>query len=358
LRVVSLADGAGPGEPLLLLEPARPETRGWGTAVVRVGPASPSALTAPQPALEAGTDRLAFALFEDTRARALMIGGSRRSYVPALADEWQTGGLQTTHFAFHTAAHRALSAGGEPSPLLLQVRGLASFRTLPDALIVGLGAPLLEEGPTSARLRALLEGTLGGFAPRRFARGESDTIGLDGWHEPSIRFSHDLGGAQAAMLWFSESVRRPFVTRDEGASAALSAPLGFSRIEGGASRFFALEENRARVAAALDPETEARIALAARALEQAATGQTPHPLRRLASEPGARVSVGFDPIAGSDFLALELALDGALLRAVSFSPDPTRAALRLGPDASDELERALLVRDAQIVLVLRSRASP
>jgi hypothetical protein len=353
--VVYLPDGAGPSEPVAVLVPAAGSGPAWGAAAVRVGPAEPITLLAPAPFAEPGTDRLAYALFVDHRARALMIGGRPRA---ASSDRSDAGAPLSTDFAFHTAAHRTFVAAAEDDPLLLHVRGFGSARALPDALVIGLGAPLLEDLPRSARLRAFVRDGLGGFRPARYARSEADTLGLEGLHEPSLRFSDDLGAATAAVLWFAEPARRPFAAGGE-AGALLDTPSSnLARWDGDASSFFALRLRRDRIVEALDPARAEALEAACAALSDAAVGLGPHALRRLLEDPTAHAFVGDDPIAGERFLALTLDLGGVEARVVTFGAEPADETLRLGPTSDAALERALLLRNRTIVLLIAGEPRP
>ncbi len=353
-----LADGGGPHAPMLLLLPDDARTQTWGALVVRVGPAAPLVYTAPQPWLELGTDRLAYSLFAATDARALMIGGDRGAPVSDADGEALVGGFRTTHFAFESAAYRLLARVVGSDALLAQVRGLGGFRAVPDALIVGVGAPLVDGVAPCPRLAALLGGPLAGYRPMRFARGEVDTLGLDGWHEPGVRFRREQSGPAPALLWFSEASRLPFVDRSAGPASVVARSLTLPTWTEGALQFFAQGSSAGALVTDLDAESRARLDEAGAALEQAATGVSPHPLRRLLLTVGARGFAGFDPVAGADFLALELHLGELTVRLLAFSPEPTAEPLLLDGTNSDALERALLTRSRQVRMATRAGAAP
>lgn len=87
-------------------------------------------------------------------------------------------------------------------------------------------------------------------------------------------------------------------------------------------------------------------------------GEDPHALRSLLRQGGARAVGGLDPVADAGFLALELRVGPLTLRALSFSSEPQGAPLMLGARDAHALERALLLRDRQILLVTREGAAP
>jgi hypothetical protein len=358
LAVRHLPDGLGAGVPALLLASRDADDPRWGAFAVRLGPAEPILFTAPHPAVERGTERLAYALFEASRARAVSVRGEPLSDVEEPEVAASRGRLPSAHLAVHTAAHRVFAQENVRDALLAQVRGLGNFRTLPDALVVGVGAPLLDAVPPPPRLAALLAGPLAPFTPNRYVRGAADTLGLDGWHDPVARFAHDLGGPSPVLLWFSEASRRPFTETDGRAAVHVARGLGLETWSGGVRDFLALPARAARITATLDATTRATFAAAAEALARAATGEDPHGLRRLLGDGEARAFGGVDPVAGAGFLALELRSGDVVLRAVSFGVDATSVPLVLGPGDDVALARALLCRDRRIELVTREELAP
>lgn len=363
-RVQFLEDGAGRGQPAVLLRELRPGVLRWGACAVRVGPSEPLVLIAPRPTFELGTDRLALRLFRESSGRAVMIGGADMAlgesvlqvqFPDSAGPSWQTGGLNTVVLAFHAAAHRAL-APRAPDAVLLHVRALGTERGLSDAMIVGLGSPMLHESRVSATLRSLVEdGALAQMRPFRYVTGQADTIGLDGWHEPSVRFSLDLGGAQAAVAWFSVSAREPFMAERSHRLSELAHAADIPATDDNALTF--LEPTSLGAPSELSAARHERLQHAMDAVRDAMSLETVHRFRALRSLAGARVVHGYDIATGAPFVALELDLGEAhVARVLAFSARTTGPSVTWhGEGEIEELERACAERASPIVVLGRQR---
>lgn len=219
-------------------------TAGWGTLVVRRGPAKPIALEAPRPHREQDTWRLAAELWQVMGARALLIAGA--DGLPTLAahardegrrpeagdpDPVRSGSLRTPFQAFHQGIDRALVDREQSEGLILQVRGLAAWRNIADSLVIGLGQPALQADPHRSGepidsveelmaidgrqllLAAELEpsGGLGWLRDDfRVADGTEQLYRLSGAGVPQVEYTRELGDKPMATLWFTTRVRERF----------------------------------------------------------------------------------------------------------------------------------------------------
>ncbi len=353
-EVAALPDCAGAGRACWVLsERGGLPARRWGGMAVRTPDADAVAYEVPHPRTEAGTLPLALALFELSDARALLSASAPPRRVRSDRDR---DPVAMPIQAMHQAAHRALPAGG----LLAQVRGFAPVRGLPDDLIVGLGAPVLEERQVSPRLRALV--AAGGPVGRlvgdyRFADASSDSIvALAGQGNPQLAFSQQVGGAQAALLWFSASVRDRF-RAGAGAAPAL-APAMASALPDDlpeAALWLADRALAPPLPGAEDP-AHALAPLIRRAAEYART-ENPYALTALVDAagrtPGARVAAGISPRAGLPYLGVELVRGSSIVRAaVLVGADGSCAPHRVGEaELSASVARDLLARCAAVVVV-------
>jgi hypothetical protein len=333
-----------------------PSTAGWGTLVVRRGPAKPIAIEAPRPHREHDTWRLAAELWQVMDARALLLAGadgqptqvtrarneSGRSD-SADPDPVRSGSLRTPFQAFHQGIDRALvDPEIREDGLILQVRGLAAWRNIADSLVLGLGQPALQTDADQSGepidtieelmaidgrqllLAAQLEpgGGLGWLRDDfRVADGSVQLYRLSGAGVPQVEYTRELGDKPMATLWFSTRVRERFMDARGDEQRRRATMLGWPFVP--ESELIAMNSALVGVAAPLADEPRVDDATALRRYEQARelairyaqTGNL-HLLRRieqLAADPalaGAlRFRIGLGLEWGRAFVILEIATD-------------------------------------------------
>lgn len=225
---------------VVLYDEGRPSTSSWGTLVVRRGPAKSIAIEAPRPHREHETGRLAAELWQVMGARALLIAGA--DGLPSLVarhggaeladpDPVRANNLRTPFQAFHQGLDRALVEQDGGERLIVQVRGLASWRNISSSLVIGLGQPALQAEAgrrgdpidSVAELLAIDErqvllaaelrehGGLGWLRDDfRVADGTEQLYLLSGAGSPQVEYTRELGDKPMATLWFTTRVRDRF----------------------------------------------------------------------------------------------------------------------------------------------------
>ncbi len=200
----------GVGPCRALTESSRPLAAGWGTLVVAAG-ASGLVVEAPHAADEPGTGRLAAELWAASGGRALVIGGAAAALGPHAPVQ-----------ALHQAAVSA-----RPGAAVVQIRGLGARARISDAVVVGLGQPVLDprELPPVFSDLFLPEGPLGWVPARTLADGSPELAPLAGSGNAQLEFAAALAGAPAAVLWFPPALRRAYAPHDPCAELARLAML-------------------------------------------------------------------------------------------------------------------------------------
>ncbi len=353
-EVAALPDCAGAGRPCWVLsERGGAPVHRWGGMAVRASDAAPLVYEVPHPRGEAGTLPLALALFELSNARALLAASAPPTRVRAGAE---VNPVASPIQAMHQAAHRALAADG----LLAEIRGFAPVRGLPDDLVVGLGAPVLESRQVPRRLRVLV--AAGGPVGRvirgyHYADASSDEIvALAGQGNPQLAFAQQVGGARVALLWFAAAVRDRFragAATDAAARPAVAASVADDLPE---AALWLTDAQLAPPPAGAEDPLAALAPLVRRAGEYART-ENPYALSALVDAVhrtrGARVASGFSPRAGLSYLGVELARGSAIVRAaVLIGADGSCTPHRAGDDdLVASVARDLLGRCAAVMVV-------
>jgi len=186
--------------------------RRWGDLVVRKQRGKAIAVEVPRPTFEPGTSQLGIELWDATRAEALVIATARAGTIDTEDDETMLASARTTPFqGLHQALHRTLSV--RPTPLIVQVRGVAGWRPVPEELIIALGAPILQASQIPESLRGIVAGAgpLGWLADTTgWADGSAQFVTLTGNSTPQMIYSRAAGGVDLALLWFSQDLREKF----------------------------------------------------------------------------------------------------------------------------------------------------
>jgi hypothetical protein len=179
---------------------------------------APLVLEVPRPRGEAATWRIASELWQASGARALYVAteapGSDADLAPELATPLQ---------ALHQAASEALA--GERDPLIVQLRGFAE--PVSAQRVVVLDRQQRARATRPARLASLLT-LLGSAAETRFFDGSSELLSLAGNANPQLHYSGVVGAVPGALLWLSESARRPYFERDGAGVAERLGAVGIA----------------------------------------------------------------------------------------------------------------------------------
>jgi hypothetical protein len=206
LEVVVLPAGLSDTPCLILAEPS--PRRLWGVMAVRAERGKAIGFEAPRSGIEAGTPELASEMWSAVGADALVVA------MPALDRDEDDGGAvesgnpATAFQAYHQAVHRSLV--GRADALIIQVRGLASWRPIHDDLVISVGTPITEPYQLPKSLSALLEETspLGWLrAHAVHADGAPSFVPLIGQGIPQLVHSRAVGGVDFAVFWFSHDRR-------------------------------------------------------------------------------------------------------------------------------------------------------
>jgi len=151
-ELLEYADGGDGEAQNLLLREITSGTKGWGLYVFRQGPAQGIVIEVPHPRSDAGTSRIALALYRVLAARALLIAGAHRQAN-------QDGSADVAHSAqtAFESIHEVLVAAGPT--LVIQVHGfsaqkhpgypqviVSSSQGSTDPLLESLAAALQQEG--------------------------------------------------------------------------------------------------------------------------------------------------------------------------------------------------------------------
>jgi gamma-polyglutamate biosynthesis protein CapC len=360
---------------------SRPSTAGWGTLIVRRDPRALALIVeVPRPHREAQTWRVAVELWQLSRASTLLIAGADGlakhpraagkptagshepgSIGPPDPDPVRQGNLDTPFQAFHQAIERS-SVRGEVREVL-QVRGLASYRTVDRDLILGLGQPGRAEQLDEACWAALdprIAALVGSWGGCRIADGSEDLYLLSGAGTPQLEYSRELRSREVRVLWLSAGLRQRF-----------AADRGFVELRGLRQAGFAVEprheldallqpiEPIARGAAGRVHVDEQGFAAAVELAREFAELGNLHLLRELEAlhraSANLRIEAAFGEDWGRAFLLIErvgevsgeralVVLDPALDRRVELSVD------ELVGDALARLQLAALIRPQVLVL--------
>jgi hypothetical protein len=216
---------------VMLRERSRRSTAGWGTLVVRRGPDTLAAtIEVPRPHREFETWRLGAELWQLSRSSALLIAGADglprdpstdvlnqilhpdpRATTPT-PDPVRPGNLGTPFQAFHQAIDRSSIRGraGE----VVQIRGLASFRSTDRDLIVGVGQPGKPDQDDEEACFGVLDDRLAAlvrlWGSCRIADGSEDLYLLSGAGTPQFEYSRELRNREVRALWVAAGVRERF----------------------------------------------------------------------------------------------------------------------------------------------------
>jgi hypothetical protein len=358
-----LPDGGGPGAAVWVLDGRAADLglfaareRAWGAAS-REASAAPVCVGAPSPGREVGSLAIGLDLWRNLTAVCAFAGGRGDPGAPDPA------AAEATVAAWVRAASEVLATStaepGGADPLILLIRGLGSARGESAALLVGVGAPVMDPADVSPRLRALVgpSGWLGPLAPKDgpFADGRADRLGLDGRADPYARYARLRGAPSLALLWFSAATRRSF-GNDLGAGEERLAAAGLTAIDGDPAR--ALTAPPLEPVGASGPPPAPRFdALVAVARSYAADDNV-HRLRRLVAEAesaGASVLALRSRVHGRLWLSLELTSAGVTHRALVLlgeNADETTLTLSpADPGLAAQAARAITGRTRALILV-------
>lgn len=144
---------------------------------------------------------------------------------------WGAQGQSIALEHFHAVVHRQLSeVYGGP---IVQLRGLSLVRSQQDAVIIGVGDPVLTPTQPDASLRDfLVDPRTRAFFPRwRWADGGYDVADLRGQGNRQIAFSRAEGGATTALFWLSPQLRVSFADPGVQRLQALLLSRGWQVLE-------------------------------------------------------------------------------------------------------------------------------
>ena len=179
-----------------------------GIYVFRTGASQPVAIQVPQPKSEAGTLPIGIALFNNQRARALLISGTskRKEFVE----------FDVTHMAYkknlfqlvHQVIHREFILS---DPILsLQVRGSADLTQSDSDVIISTGTEIRSEFSPSPRVNRLYNDFLRlGLTPR-FFRGDDTDLHLSSHSNAQQAYTETFNMGEFVIGWFDSSFRRSF----------------------------------------------------------------------------------------------------------------------------------------------------
>jgi hypothetical protein len=332
---------------------------GWGTVIASASQSKPLAIEVPRPWQAVGTARLGTELWTLLQARILVLAGADgRAEQPAAADPMGLGNVRTGFLAIHQAIDRHLSAqaNGEP-PLALLVGGFAAQREIDADLVVGLGRPILASRQVPARLARILvdPSTLGQFS-QRLSDGSVELYPLSGSGIPALEYSLELGNVDAAVLWFSPTVRAPFAAEGVTALERRFERLGHA--------LAAVDEIAALREPALMEATAASIGEHDRIVELAERFATTHNIRHAhrlfdrAARFGATVQPATGELTGLPLVRIVTCELDVCARSIVFlnAENVGREHLFAGETSgADEVRKAVFARRRTVTLVGRER---
>ena len=353
LEIVRLPDGAGVGRAAWALVGVA--GRSWIMLGVRPGATRPLVLEAPRPRFELGTGRIAAELALAWDARALILDGERDRAHVAYASPTEPGAVATAFHALHQAAHRAVA--GQPGAAVLAIRGKVDATPGDTSITLGIGPPVLarDDVPFAlldlAHSRELLVALASHVG---WADGTSATTAYAGASSPQLLFSRAVGGADVALAFVSESVRRRFLPVDGAPVDERAAAAGLPRVDASIVDAALRVGRVVRVAAAGRKMPTAAPPLAT-ALDLAEAAAASGDLvayqglaRLVARTPGLAVGVGQAAGEGLPYLVVENGQDRAIAL-VGFAG--ARCVARPASDGAAGVRRDLLARCRTLVVL-------
>ncbi len=225
-RLARWNEPATTGPPLILLQPAPGSPSRWGTMVLRVGPAQPVLLEAPEPALERRTAETGAALLQALRARALLVNDGQDPALPRDA-------VSFFHLAHQVLARETDAAG---QLLAIQLRGfrLESHPGMTAEMVVSPGRETPDDSPRYRRLaeelaalghKVALQDSSLELAPFRAASSPEESYSV-AFHAGPFAYLHVSDRARESYRSTTRSAE------EESWSLAYLEAIGVPRAEG------------------------------------------------------------------------------------------------------------------------------
>lgn len=191
-----------------IMSPPEGDRRHWGSFAFKLGPATPYLIEAPAPDFETGTFEFGSALFQQMKARVLLVGGAH----PMTNSDGSSRLVDRDNaLSLFNLVHQAtLRDLADEAPLAVQIRGYSSAANELERIKLSFYEqykPFASEQPVFVDLRNYIESLLTGVG----LSGAEQRIELaPASYTAQARFTKFIPAAQYAEIWLPKGIRQSF----------------------------------------------------------------------------------------------------------------------------------------------------